>query len=765
MRPIPSTMSAPALSDWHLGCALFGLGGSLLLPHPFWFAVAVGLLPLCGRLWRMPLAFWSIIWFVAFLGLGALNGSAWIDRQVPQACLGNQVRVVGLIETLPRVEPFDGEQWRVTAEMRVEEWGSTDCGSPDRIKVSQYLGAEQLDTAMRYRHIVSGLWRLKNLSSQLNAGSLPDQSRWVSRGLDGAAVAVGSLHQKNSQDLIAAFRARLLAYWGQRDGEGWSVMRALLLGDTRSLSEAAWRDLRQLGVIHVMVISGLHIGLLALWCDGLFSLPRRLMRLPGDRGGSVLLPIALLGVTGGYVLLVGAGLPVLRAYCMLLATQMPTALGWSVSGRRSLLLALVVLAAMDPRILLGASFWLSAAATWLLVDTQTRQAGVMGLVQLQMKMVFLMAPITLFFFSETSVLGVVANVLIVPAVTWVMVPLGLFGVAIFPCFPSFADAMWSACVAFWQLLRVPMDWLLTCCVDFAVVARPVSLAVFGLGVLAILCWMSHRRLAVSLWGVGLLLSSGPFPYSASDRVNITILDVAQGLSVVIQVGRRTLVYDTGQAHPNGMSQAAKVLLPFLAGRGVKELDLLMVSHADQDHSGGYDDVVNHLPVQRRLGFRGEQCRHGERWQWGVAEFLVMNGPGWGDVDRNDRSCALLINWGGHSALLTGDVSRQREREWVRYWQHELRASLLLLPHHGSKTSTSHALLKWVRPQWAVASSGRGNPFGHPHFEVVDRITSSKDIQLFDTASHGAIAMTASTDGPVQIHTQRTAATPYWLKLP
>ena len=146
-----------------------------------------------------------------------------------------------------------------------------------------------------------------------------------------------------------------------------------------------------------------------------------------------------------------------------------------------------------------------------------------------------------------------------------------------------------------------------------------------------------------------------------------------------------------------MSQAAKVLLPFLASRGVRELDLLMVSHADQDHSGGYDDVVNHLPVQRRLGFRGEQCRHGERWQWGVAEFLVMNGPGWGDVDRNDRSCALLINWGDYSALLTGDVSRQREREWVRYWQHELRASLLLLPHHGSKTSTSHALLKWVRP--------------------------------------------------------------------
>ena len=119
-----------------------------------------------------------------------------------------------------------------------------------------------------------------------------------------------------------------------------------------------------------MVISGLHIGLLAMWCAGLLSLPRRCLRLRGDRGGTGLLSLGLLGVTGGYVLLVGAGLPVLRAYCMLLASQLPSALGWSVSGRRSLLIALVALAAMDPLILLGASFWLSAAATWLLVDTQ-----------------------------------------------------------------------------------------------------------------------------------------------------------------------------------------------------------------------------------------------------------------------------------------------------------------------------------------------------------------------------------------------------------
>ena len=137
-----------------------------------------------------------------------------------------------------------------------------------------------------------------------------------------------------------------------------------------------------------------------------------------------------------------------------------------------------------------------------------------------------------------------------------------------------------------------------------------------------------------------------------------------------------------------------MLLPFLASRGVTKLDMLMISHGDQDHSGGYETVVNRFPVHRLLGFRGDPCRHGERWRWGVAELLVINGPGSGESDRNDGSCALLVSWRDHAVLLTGDVSRAREREWVRYWRDTLQASVLLLPHHGSQTSTSHALLKW-----------------------------------------------------------------------
>ena len=765
MRLFPSLAHVSPITDWQLGCAFLGLGASLLLPRPEWSAVALGLLPMRLQRCCKPLLSRSLVWFLAFFGLGGLQGIAWLDRQVSEACLGDVVHMTGFIETLPRIELFQVDQWRVTAEMRVTEWAASGCGTPHRVRVSQYLDTAQLDAAMRYQHTVSGSWRLKSLPSQLNPGSLPDQARWASRGLDGAASAVETLVQNDDQHAIAAFRVRLLNDWSDRHGDAWSVMRALMVGDTRSLSNTVWRDLRQLGVIHVMVISGLHIGLLAMWCVMLMGLPRRLLRLRGDRGVSLFRSVGLLGVTGSYVLLVGAELPVMRAYYMLLATQLPAILGWSVSGRRSLLIALVALAAMDPLILLGASFWLSAAATWVLVDTQSRHAGVKALLRLQIKIAFLMAPITLFFFSEASLLGVISNVFFVPCVALVMVPLGLVGISIFPWWPVAADAIWVACMHCWHLLSVPMGWLLTCCVESAVIAQPVALSGLALGVAAILCWRCCRWLAASFWGAAVLLSIGSVSAPASGQMNIAILDVGQGLSVVIQVDGRTLVYDTGQAYPNGFSQADKVLIPFLASRGVTELDLLMVSHADQDHSGGRDAVVSRFPTRRQLGFRGERCREGERWRWGLAEFLVINGSGWEAHDRNDGSCALLVRWRDHAVLLTGDVSKAREREWVRYWRNTLQASVLLLAHHGSKTSTSHALLKWVSPQWAIASRGRGNGFGHPHDEVVDRVVANPSATLLDTASHGAIELREGEAGRLMVHVQRTASTPYWLKLP
>ena len=147
------------------------------------------------------------------------------------------------------------------------------------------------------------------------------------------------------------------------------------------------------------------------------------------------------------------------------------------------------------------------------------------------------------------------------------------------------------------------------------------------------------------------------------------------------------------------------------------------------------------------------------------ELMIINGPGQGERDRNDGSCGLLVTASNFSLLIPGDVSVRREREWVRYWRNELSASVLVLAHHGSRTSTSHALLKWVRPEWALISAGRGNAFGHPHAEVIDRVTQTEQVTVLDTSKDGAISIISSDRQGLQLRRERYAWSPYWLKLP
>jgi competence protein ComEC len=247
--------------------------------------------------------------------------------------------------------------------------------------------------------------------------------------------------------------------------------------------------------------------------------------------------------------------------------------------------------------------------------------------------------------------------------------------------------------------------------------------------------------------------------------SVTVMDVGQGLSVVIHAEDRALVYDTGQGRPGGFSQAEKVLLPYLGQRGLNKIDVLLISHGDQDHSGGLDFLNGQINIGRRLGFGGEPCRNGERWRWGAIEFLVINGPGQGDEVRNDHSCGLLVRAPGFSVLIPGDVSERKEREWVRYWRDELRATVLVLGHHGSQTSTGHAFLKWVEPRAALASTGRGNPFGHPHRAVLHRLTEAGVDHRLDTARDGAILISFTDQRGPTLRGRRSQWSPYWLKLP
>jgi len=747
-----------SLRERHLAALCAGVAASLLFPEPGWGALGLLLVPLAMRHRR-----WVLIAFLTGLAGGAINGALWRSHQLPGECLGKEVDLSGLIVTLPREQPLATGQRRVTAEMDVEQVNDPLCAGPKRVRVTQYLEAAEVEPSFRYHTRVDGRWRFKPLASQMNPGSHPDQARWASRGIDAAVTPASRVIHTPLDQPIPRFRLRVLDGWMDNEGEGWAAMRALLLGDTRSLSQAAWRDLRHLGVVHVLVISGLHIGLLASLCFLLFQLPRRLVRIPGDRGGMAFMSVSALVVTGCYAVLVGASLPVMRAYLMLVASQLPQLLGWNTSGRYGLLLAISAMLLCDPRILLGASFWLSAGATWILVCTPWQSLGIRSLMATQIKMIVLMSPLTLFWFGETSLLGLATNLVVVPAVTLFMVPLGLLGLLLFDVAPTVSEQLWWCGAQIWLLLRSGFDWVLGCCRAWAVMSAHPGVLQSALGLLALLLWGESRRCAAV---VLLIAALWPWPErQTATESSMTLLDVGQGLSVVIQVGERTLIYDTGYGEPGGFTQAEKVVLPYLATRNIERVDTLLISHADLDHSGGALVLHDHLPVRRQLGFGGEPCRNGERWRWHAVEFLVINGPGQGEMDRNDGSCGLLIKMAGLSLLIPGDVSADRERQWVRYWRDELAASMLVLAHHGSRSSSSHALLKWVRPDWGLVSAGRGNAFGHPHREVVERVTRSGQTTLLSTAISGAIEISYTERVGLEVKSVRGPWTPYWLKLP
>ena len=747
-----------SLKERHLAALCSGVAASLMLPEPRWGLLGLLLVP-CAVHSQTRM----IIAFVAGLACGATNGALWLSHQLPEACLGREVSLSGRIVTLPRERLLGTGQRRVTAQMEVAHVDDPLCASPKRVRVTQYLEASEAEQALRYNARVSGRWRFKPLASQMNPGSHPDQAHWASRGIDAAVTPMGQLSQTPVSQPIANFRSQILDGWADREGEGWAAMRALLLGDTRSMSQTVWRDLRHLGVVHVLVISGLHIGLLASLCLFLFQLPRRLVRMPGDRGGMAFASLSALMVTGCYAALVGASLPVMRAYLMLVAAQLPQLLGWTTTGRYGLLLVISAMLLWDPRILLGASFWLSAGATWLLVSTPSQSLGIRSLIAIQIKMIALMSPISLFWFSETSLLGLATNLIVVPVVTMIMVPVGLLGLMLFDVSPALSERLWWCGAELWLLLRACFDGVLACCRTWAVIAASPGILAFSLGLLALVLWGESRRYT----SVALLITA-LFPWPGRPALadkSITLLDVGQGLSVVIHVGTRTLVYDTGYGEPEGFTQAEKVLLPYLVDRGIERIDTLLVSHADRDHSGGAQILRDHLPIKRYLGFGGESCRNGERWIWGSVEFLVINGPGHSEQDRNDGSCGLLVTAPGLSMLIPGDVSAARERQWVRYWRAELAASILVLAHHGSRTSSSHALLKWTDPEWALISAGRGNAFGHPHQEVLERVNRSERTIMLSTATSGAISISLAKGGKPELMPARGPWAPYWLKLP
>jgi competence protein ComEC len=559
------------------------------------------------------------------------------------------------------------------------------------------------------------------------------------------------------------------------------VLAALIAGDQGAIERADWDVFRATGVAHLMSISGLHITMFA-WAASLAVgwAWRRSTRL------CLAWPAQHAALAGGvaiataYALFSGWGVPAQRTIWML-----ATVGALRLSGRRwpwpqVWMLAFAVVVTIDPWALLQAGFWLSFVAVGVLfaADPGSSRTAASGLrakiahslraaLHEQWVVTLALTPLTLLLFGQVSVVGLLANAVAIPWVTLVVTPLALGGVAV--------HALWGAAAGAVQWLQMYLEWLAS--LPFATVSAPAAplwagmLGVAG-GVLVVLKLPWHARLLGVTMMLPVLLWQAARP--APGEFEVLAADIGQGNALVVRTAAHTLVYDTGPRYSPESDAGHRVLVPLL--RALDErVDMLMLSHRDSDHTGGAAAVLAMQPQAALVSSledahelqalrRSERCVAGRRWRWDGVDFMVLH-PQEGDyaspAKSNAMSCVLRVTNGARTALLAGDLEAPQEARLVAA-QAPLAADLMLVPHHGSKTSSSGPFLDAVHPALALVQAGYRNRFGHPAPPVMDRYRERR-IAVVDSPHCGAALW--SSDRPDRVACQRDEARRYWQHRP
>ncbi len=567
-------------------------------------------------------------------------------------------------------------------------------------------------------------------------------------------------------DITDALRVRLAG-----------VVAALVTGDQRAIDRADWDVFRATGVAHLMSISGLHITLFAWLAAAVVqALWRRSQRL------CLALPAPSAALIGGvllaalYALFSGWGVPAQRTVLMLATVSLLRLGGRRWPWPQVWLLACAVVVVPDPWALQQPGFWLSFVAVAVLFATDTvavgaRRTSVRGrflsLLREQWVVTLALTPLGLLLFGQVSLVGLLANVLAIPWVTLVVTPLAFAGVVLAP--------LWQAAAWGVQGLAWVLQWLAAWpWAQVSVPAAPLWAGMAGVagGVLLALRlpWQVRALGLPLLLPVLLWQDARPVP----GRFELLAADVGQGNAVLVRTATHTLLYDAGPRYSRVSDAGARVLVPLLRALG-ERVDVLMLSHRDSDHTGGAFAVLAQQPQARLTGsIAGDPtlqalgpaapCLAGQRWQWDGVDFELLHplpdtmGKGPQGQRSNALSCVLrVVDAHGTAALLAGDIEAAQEQALVARGA-ALQADVLLVPHHGSKTSSSAPFLDAVQPRTALVQAAYRSRFGHPAPEVLQRLRE-RGIAVVESPRCGAATWASAQ--PDRVGCERQDRMRYW----
>lgn len=549
-----------------------------------------------------------------------------------------------------------------------------------------------------------------------------------------------------------------------------SVVQSLSIAERSGISPDDRQLLMSTGTSHLLAISGLHVGLAAVggtWLSRLifFLLPLPLFRLAGIRTSLA----CGLAAAVSYAALAGWGVSTQRAVLMIGVAVAALMLRRSVGASRAYLLALALVLLFDPLAPLSAGFWFSFLAVAVLLilfaplSSRTvwwktallAQAGVMAA----------MLPVSAHWFQAFSLVGFLANIVAIPWVSLVVVPLTLSGISLLLISSALAGFLLGLAAKASLVLLVFLEFLSSLQGSMPVMQRP-SVPVLLLATLGGLLLLLPRALSLRWSGLFLMLPLFLPPGSRAQDGSLLIeaLDIGQGTAVLVSTDNSTLLYDSGPGDGGEQNLVRSVITPALASLARSAPERIIISHGDLDHAGGVKGLANNYPDAQwnaNLPGRGRKypaCHQGLRWKWSGFKFESLHPSPALPYLGNDSSCVLSVEGNSASVLLAGDISSAVENR--------LSASsigpyqVLIVPHHGSMTSSSEAFISVIQPEIAIATTGLGNRFGFPRKEIMERYISAGS-RFWSTGACGALRVHIAADGSINAASARRERRAIW----
>ncbi len=523
------------------------------------------------------------------------------------------------------------------------------------------------------------------------------------------------------------------------------IIAALVVGDRNNITQQQWAVFRNTGTSHLVAISGLHIGLISsfifLFLKFIWRrIPCLVLRLPASKAGSI---GALIGALI-YSAMAGFSVPTVRALVMIVVLMLMIFLNRNIRPWHAFFIALLLVVIVNPLSDLSAGFWLSFGAVAMLIYCFSgRLKGGRGLWwnwgHAQLVVILGLMPLCLLLFQQISLAAFFANIIAIPIMGFLIVPLSILGCILNKWLLILAEKILG-------LLWLYLQWLAA--QHWALWHHSViNYWILGTALIGILLIFAPRgfpgRWLGIIWILPLFFYKPIGPQQGD--VWFTLLDVGQGLASVMRTQHHILIYDTGPKFSDNFDAGMAMVVPFLRSLGIRNIDIMVVSHGDNDHIGGAQSILAMLNVKRIItsvpnrfhGQNAQYCRAGQNWQWDGINFQFLSPEQNSELHGNDASCVLKITNGKNSILLTGDIEALTEHILLNKEKNKLKTNILVAPHHGSNSSSTKAFVKAVKPNYVLFPVGYLNRYGFPSKKVIARYRIIH-ANLFNTVDSGAI---------------------------